>query len=326
MNRKFVSLLLFILWIFAFFVVFFAFFLWKTGKILITWNENDYKVTLINQNNSKKSVYNCSWNCEIDNLLMVNYSLEVISDWYKPYKDVFSLNKEILEINLSLEKKMSLEQMVNEPSNISKITKVKWKKITSKALTTYENTNFIYSANLVKDKILLYNLSNGKTEELFSLRKSEKKPNFVWISWTYWVLFSSWDKKILISGNNILEFNLSSEVTFVKPINNKKYLIETDSWKFIFDKTSKKLEYFSLFDDFFYNSDGNYVALLKKSSSDLKNRFWFDDFANIIITYNPKTKEAKELYQTDLDIVNIYKKWDNIYLVSGRGNIYKLIH
>lgn len=325
MNRKLVSFLILIVWILVFFFTFLYVFVGKTWKIVVVWWENDYKITLKNKKNNESKTYSCTKQCVIEDLPRVSYNLKATSKWFNDYETVINLDKEVLKLDLTLEKKYHLADVTAENSNIKKITRIKNRKLISENIAKIENADSIYVANLKWDIINISGISNSAVKDIYSVKKTGEKSYFKTIYSTKWVLFSNWSTKIIIDWTEVYDFKLASSVTFVKEISNKKYLLHTDDWVFIFDKSAKSLEYFSLFDDFFYNKKWDYAVLVRKTNKSVKDRFNIAWFRNTIGEYNPKTKEFKVIYETDYDIKNIFS-WDDweYNLITSSSDIYKL--
>ena len=135
--------------------------------------------------------------------------------------------------------------------------------------------------------------------------------------WKYKFYYN--DKTKLIS-----EIELNIDVNYVKIWTNNRLIFVTDKGSFVYSIFDKKLEYFNYFNDFVYINDW-YVWLVRKDEKRILNNLWFDieDF-NLIVYYNSSTKEKKIIYETRLDIIQIYTKNDKLYLITEDNKIHEL--
>ncbi|NVP18055.1 hypothetical protein HUU51_05040 [Candidatus Gracilibacteria bacterium] len=146
-------------------------------------------------------------------------------------------------------------------------------------------------------------------------------------------VYSSGDDYYILNGNKkyiynsssdlLLELDLTIDIDYIKRSENL-YIIKTEKGSFIFDRSTKNLEYFTFFDDFVYYKDF-YIGIIKKDDERrLKNLSISSINGNSIFKYNPKTKEKKSLYETSLDLEKIYFEGDFIYFVDSNDEVYKL--
>lgn len=139
----------------------------------------------------------------------------------------------------------------------------------------------------------------------------------------YYIL--NWNKKYIYNSSSdlLLELDLTIDIDYIKRSENL-YIIKTEKGSFIFDRSTKNLEYFTFFDDFVYYKDF-YIWIIKKDDERrLKNLSISSINGNSIFKYNPKTKEKKSLYETSLDLEKIYFEGDFIYFVDSNDEVYKL--
>ncbi len=139
----------------------------------------------------------------------------------------------------------------------------------------------------------------------------------------YYIL--NWNKKYIynFSSDILLELELTIDIDYIKR-NENLYIIKTEKGSFIYDKTSKNLEYFTFFEDFVYYKDF-YIWIIKKDDERrLKNLSISSINGNSIFKYNPKTKEKKSLYETNINLEKIYNLWNEIYFIDSNNKTYKL--
>jgi len=146
----------------------------------------------------------------------------------------------------------------------------------------------------------------------------------VYSSWDdYYIL--NWNKKYIYNSSLdlLLELDLTIDIDYIKR-SEYLYIIKTQKWSFVFDRNTKTLEYFTFFDDFVYYKDFYIWIIQEGDERRLKNLSISSINWNSIFKYNPKTKEKKSLYETNLDLEKIYNLWDEIYFIDSNNKTYKL--
>ena len=127
-----------------------------------------------------------------------------------------------------------------------------------------------------------------------------------------------WDKKYLysLSSKTDIEVLLNIGVNYVKKAaSNSSFHFVTEKWSFIYDRNRETLEYFSYFDDFVYYND-EYIWVIKKEDKRRLKNLWLDDENdNLIVKYNPGTKEKKVLHRILQIIIMIFANalWKLVY-------------
>ena len=92
---------------------------------------------------------------------------------------------------------------------------------------------------------------------------------------------------------------------------------------YIYDISVNSFDYFYLFKDFVYTGD-NYVGIIYADEENKRNNFNLGtESENLIIKYNPATKDRDILYETSLNIDRIYLENESIYFESA-GKRYEL--
>lgn len=183
------------------------------------------------------------------------------------------------------------------------------------------NSKFYFSKKdnlleLKKDEKILWNFDLVPEDKLDIQNIYSSNDDF------YFVI---WNKKYIYNQNTdlLLELDLAVNINYIKR-SEDLYIIVTEKWSYVFDKTDKSLEYFTFFDDFVYYKDF-YIWIIKKDDERrLKNLSISSINGNSIFKYNPKTKEKKSLYETSLDLEKIYFEGDFIYFVDSNDEVYKL--
>jgi len=135
----------------------------------------------------------------------------------------------------------------------------------------------------------------------------------------------NWNKKYIYNSvrDLLIELDLAIDVNYIKR-SEDLYIIKTEKGSFVYDKTSKNLEYFTFFEDFVYYNDFYIWIINKNDERRLKNLNIDSIIWNSIFKYNPKTKEKVSIYETNLNLEKIYNLWSDIYFIDSNNKTYKL--
>lgn len=264
-------------------------------------------------------------------LIWILIILSFIIWWFFYWSFVYIPNK------AEKEKQMQIT-LENERKEI-KLTKLDDEIIEAKTLTPEEK---IEELKLTKSYYKIINLSNdnfyfSKKDNTLDLKINNK------LVWNFDLvpenkldiqkIYSSendfylvvWNKKYIYNSltDIIFELDLNIDVDYIKR-SDDIFIINTDKWSFTYNKTNNKLEYFTFFEDFVYYNY-SYIWVVKKDDEvRIKNlSLWNIDW-NSIYFYNPKTKEKKSLYVSDLDLEKIYMEGSEVYFMDSSKWVYKL--
>ncbi len=126
-----------------------------------------------------------------------------------------------------------------------------------------------------------------------------------------------------IRNNSSFYIQFVPKINYIKNIWNNNYIIVTKIWSFDFDYKSKKLEYFSLFDDYVIKWH-YYIWVIWKNDLDRKNNFWLkNNFADILLLYDRQTKKFIVIAD-NLNIKRIYNKNSEIFIDTIWNKRYKI--
>lgn len=147
------------------------------------------------------------------------------------------------------------------------------------------------------------------------------------ISWVWEDLYIEvWAEKFYYNKaiNTTQKIDLNINVNYVKEWSFNSIIFVTTKWSFVYSIFDKTFEYFSYFNDFVYFKDW-YVWLVKKDEKTLLNNLWFENIDNnIIVYYNPNTKEKKIVYKTDLNVSKIFIYNNSIFIKTQDWEVYEL--
>jgi len=121
------------------------------------------------------------------------------------------------------------------------------------------------------------------------------------------------------------QVRLNIKINYIKPgLSDREFLFVTEKATFVYDKFSLTLDYIDFFRDFVYHKSW-YIWIVDKTDKRRLTNLWLEkETKNLIISYDTETKERKIIFKTDLDIIKIYKKWENIMFVSSKEKEYKI--
>ena len=155
--------------------------------------------------------------------------------------------------------------------------------------------------------------------------------NELWIKEVIWnpsyIIILIWKEKYLynLKTKFMKKIDLDLDIEYIKSwINNLEILFKTPVWIFIYSIKDSSMEYFIFFDDFIYYKNGYLWIVLKDEDIKLKNLGFEEEKENLIIYYNPETKEKNIVYKTDIVLKKIFKRWEKIYFENNNWEEYEL--
>lgn len=238
------------------------------------------------------------------------------------------------EIQTEIQIQEAEKQALKEPKLIKQI--VDEVKITNaEKIEELKESNNNYRTFKLDNTSTAYFLQNENTLDLFYNKKLIGNFNFVYpqylrvekISWSVNDLFIEvWTEKFYYNNkaNLTQKIELNIDVNYVKAWPENKLIFVTNKWSFVYSIFNKTLDYFSYFNDFIYFNDW-YIWLVSKDDKRILNNLWFTTKnENLIVYYNPNTKEKKIVLKTELDIKKIYLYNNKVYLVTDDWELFEL--
>lgn len=281
------------------------------------------KLLLIKYNLTKKNMSN--------RLIWVLIILSFIIWWFFYWSFVYVPNKiekeKQIELSLENEKKeiklTKVDDIIIETKTLTPEEKIEELKLTKSfyKVINLENNNFYFSKvdNSLDLKInnkLVWNFDLVPDNKLEIQRIYSSDNDFYLVVWNKKYIYNS-------LSDIILELDLNIDVNYIKR-SDDVYIINTKKWSFIYNKANSNLEYFIFFEDFVYYND-SYIWIIRKDDITRINNLSLGLLdKNSIFLYNPKTKEKKSLYMSDLDLEKIYMQAGEIYFVDSSSLVYKL--
>lgn len=156
-------------------------------------------------------------------------------------------------------------------------------------------------------------------------------PNFLKVREIEWSLNDLYievgNSKFYYNSNSwvIDEIDLKIDVIYVKKATADNLIFVTTKGSFNYSISNKTLEYFSYFNDYIILKDW-YIWLVKKDEKRILNNLWFEteNDSDLIVYYNPNTKEKRIINRPKLDIQKIYMVNDKLFISDIDWNIYEL--
>lgn len=135
-----------------------------------------------------------------------------------------------------------------------------------------------------------------------------------------------WKEKYYYNFNTkkFFSLNISNlDILYTKLWINSDLIIVTDKWSFTYSKKLDKLDFFTFFNDFVFFNDW-YIWLIKKDDTRILKNLNLETTKDILLYYNPISKEKKIVYESEIDIIKIYNDLSNIFIEGSDNMIYEL--
>ncbi len=286
LSNRLLGILILLSIIGAFYIFYQVFFRIKLTQLEINSNIWIFSWSIENIKFSKD--FNCiEKKCIINNIPPFEYEININKQKYKIYKNKINLF-EINKLNIFLEKDIKLEKL--EQKQLSKREKI---------LNINKNNLNFWSKTV--------NYNNIIAESNYVFFKDNNKLYFY-----------------NIKNNNSFKVWFKPKINYIKKLNQNQFLINTKIWTFVFNVLNKKLEYFSLFSDFVLINN-NYIWVINDDDITRKKNFDLENnYGNILLFYNRKTKEKYILKNINNKIDKIYKLDTKIYIEDNIWNKFEV--
>jgi len=281
---------LFIIVVFVFFIFLFWIFLKKNAVFLeINSNENNFSWKIYNIKFSKD--FFCKQKkCIISNVPPFEYNLTLTKTGFLDIHKKINLSKSI-KLDIKFQKKIKLKKIEN------KITR---KQLINKIIQDKKN-NFYY----LWKKLQFRSIINSKN-----------------------YLYAFYNKKLIFyNKNNNYSFDIDFylNIEYIKELYPDLFVIKTNKWAFNFNKKTKEIDYFSLFDDYVYFNNF-YIGVIDDNDLQRKNNLWFKNKKwNLVILYDLKTKTKRILYISDYKIKKIFIESNKVFIENSKNQKYEIV-
>lgn len=244
---------------------------------------------------------------------------------YLPYKQVKiqqELKKQEEEIQVQKETKLT-KQIVDE-IKLTNAQKIDELKESNKNYKTFklDNSSAYFTKNEDSLDLFYWNQKIGNFNLVDSSNLRVENISWIWED----LYIEVWLEKFYHNKviNAIKKIDLNIDVNYVKEWSFNSIIFVTTKWSFVYSIFDETFEYFSYFNDFVYFNDW-YIWLVKKDEKTILNNLWFENINNnIIVYYNPNTKEKKIVYKTDFNINKIFIYNNSLFIKTDNGDVYEL--
>ena len=331
-----------ILWILILFLIFISgyffyqyFFVYNLVKLKISSNVENYKVELYAKKVGQTFNFECKEKkCILEDISPFSYDLEIIKfDYLSFKKDIEIKEGEDFYLDIVLEKNTSLEKLeIKEISGLEKKIKISPKE----KIEALRKKNKNYLIIKLKDNREFYFVEkNWKLDliydknKIWTFDKIEKSKLLIReVIWNRnFILINIANNKYLydIVSGKMISINLKIPINYIKKwLNDTEFLLVTSKWTFIYSLLNESIEYFIFFKDYIYFLDYYIWVINFDEKTKLINLWLESEKENLIIRYNPNTKEKKVLYKTGLSIEKIIKNKDKVIITNEKGEEYEL--
>ena len=327
MSNKLFALLILIWTLWWLFGLYFYFFVGYTSDLTIESNTDEYQVELYSKRVGNSFEFDCPESlCVLSDISPLDYNLRVRKDGYETvYQDIDMPARTSLSVDVNLIKQISLSESVLPEQEISNKDRISFLRDKNKARKFFDIAPWVYA--YFSEKWELYIYRDESTQKIWDFNISwDNELDVKIVPETDYVYFQIGEAKYFydIDSWTIQTLDLWVEVNYIKQWNtNTDFLFVTPVGVYIYDVSVNSFDYFYLFKDFVYTGD-NYVGIIYADEENKRNNFNLGtESENLIIRYNPATKDRDILYETSLDIDRIYLENESIYFESA-GKRYEL--
>lgn len=248
---------------------------------------------------------------------------------YKPNKELKILQKQ-QETQLQETKKEITLQKVElkkqeDETNVDNKENIETKEEKKEYYSSFNLPNF-WEFYFIEENNKLNLFS--KNEELLNFDIVDKDElDIKEVIWNNNIFIKVWESKylynLLTKENKKLEIKF--DIEYLKTWQNDlEFLLKTPVWIFIYTYQNDEMNYFTFFEDFIYFKTWYIWIINSSEETKLKNLDLQDETKNLIIFYDPNTKEKNILYKTDLKLNKIFLEQNKVFFEDDSGDNYEL--
>ena len=322
-NKLFaLFILLWVIWAFVLFYIYF--FLYYTATLVVDTNIESYKVSLFSKKTAQSFEYSC-WEkrCTLLDIPPFEYNMTLSSTGYKDEVQTFTLKaRKTQEVFLTMEKQVRFEKVeeVKTGTGLTAQEKIEAlrKQKSSYALFPLMSGKEIQIEDLWWELVLIY---EGK--ELFRFEKIDPTQIEIQeIDQTDSIYIKAAQTQGILDSKaySFTSLEFIPKIFYIKWGSTSQELIFiSDKGAFTYNKNTKIFTYFYAFLDYI-PLEKEYIGLIYADEDQKKKNYNLqEEKENLIIRYNPDSKERKILYRTNLKIEKIYKKGEQIFFETNEG-------
>ena len=189
-----------------------------------------------------------------------------------------------------------------------------------KNIYTFRTNDNDRELSLYQDDKKLGNFQLVEKSEI-SLQEIIANDNYLSIDlWTDKYLFSKLTWKIH-------KYTLEIPISYIKATHkNWEFIFVTQKGSFVYNIYEDTFQYNSYFSDFVFFNKNSLVGIINSDDTNKLQRFENTNNQNLIVLFNPSTKQQEILLETDKKIKKIFKKDGIIYFEDENAETFALSH
>lgn len=329
MARKIYALLTLIWALWSLLLVYLYFFVYYTATLTVNANVPGYRVELYSPGTAQRWTHECPEEvCVIAGVSPFEYNISITKPDYEskviPAK-ISARGKESLVVEL--EKKVFLEsviQDVTEETNKEKIKRLREENLYYARFQV--NDGMLLTFKEIEGELLVQYRTGESIRDIHTFPLIEKLDIHVdTISQTEQIFIHVWDEKHILDLQNfsLTRIPFGLPVSYIKKgSSDKKYLVVTEKWTFVYDISNDSSQFQYLFKDFLYSWD-DIIWVIYDDEEQKKSNFNISEPGNLIIKYSPEYKTRKIVEATNLPIDRLEWQWEKIIFFAWE-NKYEL--
>lgn len=312
---------------------YYYFFVIHKGSLVLESNIGEYRVELYNRELKTTFRTDCeSARCEIIDLAPFDYEMTLIKEGYESIFSEISIERKSSQtFSANFEKSIFFTPVSKSPQgNEEKIQALQKQTFLFQQYKSFEaqegeyyyvqetekNLHFLKDS-WEKDPVLLYTFQKIPPKDIAFFRVYGDSKIILWLQGTYVLIDTlSWEYEKLPFYQNLW---------YAKKDGNILSLIN-DKGTFLYDITTKNLEYFYLFRDFLYLDTEHYVGIIYKDELQKKQNFQLSNTTqNLLVKYNHATRTLKVIKEIPQNVTKlIFDEEGDIVFYDDTNTAYKI--
>jgi len=323
MHRKLYAFLILIWTIWALVLFYLYFFVFYTSQLSFNSNIWEYKVTLYSPSLAQKKEQLCPQSlCIINDVSPFEYNISISKDGYETKNlNIVVWARQNQEILIELQKKAVLEEVLDMKALETPQEKIQRLRDNNLSFARFQiNTEseirFTEESNTLK---MLYITWSSKREIQSFPKISADSIDASLIGTTQNIFLSLWNTSYIFETRQarVTKLPFEIKVRYIKPDKNTwTYLIVTENGTFHYNAINNTSNFEYLFRDFVYINKWT-IGVIYKDEIQKKSNFWLEQKWNLIVLYNPDSKERKVILETLLPITHIQNVDDKVIFTAG---------
>ncbi len=322
MLRKLYALFILIWAIWALVLAYLYFFVYYTATLVVNTNVTEYTVELFSKSTATKFSKDCQDEiCIITDVSPFEYNITVSKSGYNPQVvpvKITSRRREELYINL--EKKVILEPviLIDYPETMQeKVVRIREENRYYASFNLQNSGKMVFEELGDSLKMILQTPEQEITiSEFPKVPKSEVLVDD--ISGSDDLYIKLWKDTFIYSSSQKSVHKLPYQIViqYIKKWRViEEYIVVTEKGAFIYNSWESTSEFQYLFRDYVYAGD-DIIGIIYKDEIKKKENFDLSEWGNLILRYNPQTKNRKVIYNTQEAIDSIKWQGESVILTA----------